>query len=178
MPDPTIRRATAQDAALLAEVGARTFRDAFAQDNTPEDMALHLARVFTPQQMAAELADPQVTCFLVEHDGEAAGYAKLQAGTAPACVDGLAPVEVARIYVDQHVLGRGLGAALMRACLDAARHGGHDVVWLGVWERNARAQAFYRRWGFEDVGVKTFTVGTDVQHDRVMTRALHDAAPR
>ena len=32
----TIRRAVPGDAAALAELGARTFRDAFEADNTPE----------------------------------------------------------------------------------------------------------------------------------------------
>ena len=165
---PIIRHATAQDAMLLAELGARTFYDAFAQDNKPEDVASHIAQTFTPTQLALELADPRSTFFLAQMDGQAVGYAKVHAGEAPACVDGPHPVELARIYVDQTVIGRGVGAALMQACLDEARQDQYGSVWLGVWERNDRAQAFYRKWGFRDIGAKTFTVGQDVQNDRVM----------
>jgi RimJ/RimL family protein N-acetyltransferase len=39
---------------------------------------------------------------------------------------------------------------------------------LGVWERNARAQAFYRKHGFNRVGRQTFVVGSDPQTDDVM----------
>jgi hypothetical protein len=49
----TLRRATAEDATLLAELGARTFRDAFAADNTPDDMAAYLAQAFAPARQAA-----------------------------------------------------------------------------------------------------------------------------
>ena len=176
MPEetPIIRRATTHDATVLAELGARTFYDAFARDNKPEDIDSYVAQAFTPQQMAIELADPGSTFLLAHIDGQAVGYAKVQAGEAPACVDGPRPIELERIYVDQTMIGRGVGAALMRACLDEARQAHYGAVWLGVWERNERAQAFYRRWGFRDVGAKTFTVGQDVQNDRVMMCIVDD----
>ena len=46
------------------------------------------------------------------------------------------------------------------------------MLWLGVWERNPRAQAFYRKSGFADVGSQVFLVGTDAQTDRVMELIL------
>ncbi len=170
MPDetPTIRHATGQDATVLAELGARTFYEAFARDNKPEDIDSYIARAFNPEQMAFELADPRSTFLLAQMNGQAIGYAKLRAGDAPACVDGPRPIELERIYVDQNALGQGVGTALIRTCLDEARQAHYGAVWLGVWERNDRARAFYRKWGFRDVGVKTFTVGDDVQNDRVM----------
>ena len=60
----------------------------------------------------------------------------------------------------------------MRATLDVAAERGADVLWLCVWERNHRAQAFYRKIGFEDRGAKEFILGRDRQTDRVMARAL------
>ena len=174
MPDetPTIRRATGQDATVLADLGARTFYDAFAHHNKPEDIERYIAGAFNLAQMARELADPRSTFLLAQMNGQAIGYAKLRAGDAPDCVDGPRPIELERIYVDQNAHGRGVGAALMRTCLDEARQADYGAVWLGVWERNDHAQAFYRKWGFCDVGAKTFTVGADVQNDRVMMCVL------
>jgi ribosomal protein S18 acetylase RimI-like enzyme len=81
--------------------------------------------------------------------------------------------------VDQAAVGSGIGAALMRAVLDAARRNGRKTLWLGVWERNARAIAFYERWGFEVVGEHVFRLGSDEQTDLIMERAVnaegHDA---
>jgi len=51
-------------------------------------------------------------------------------------------------------------------------------VWLGVWEHNPRAIAFYRKWGFEAVGEHVFVVGTDPQRDLVMTRSALAPADR
>jgi ribosomal protein S18 acetylase RimI-like enzyme len=170
---PTLRLATPTDAALLAELGARTFSDAFASDNRPEDMALYLAKCFGEAQQAAELADPRSTFLLSSLGMAPVGYAKLRAGDdPPGCITGLRPLELQRLYVEQRWLGRGVGDALMRGCLDEARRCSHRVLWLGVWEHNPRAIAFYRRWGFQDVGSHAFVLGREVQTDRLMQREV------
>lgn len=43
-PTLSIRRATIDDASLLAEIGARTFFDTFAKDNTGEEIG-YLSRL-------------------------------------------------------------------------------------------------------------------------------------
>jgi ribosomal protein S18 acetylase RimI-like enzyme len=58
--------------------------------------------------------------------------------------------------------------ALMAGVIQRARRRGATSLWLGVWERNARAQAFYRRHGFGKVGRHTFVVGNDPQTDDVL----------
>jgi GNAT superfamily N-acetyltransferase len=171
-PEVSIRRANASDAGLLAELGARTFEETFAADNNPEDMAAYLAASFSPAQQAGELADPDATFFIAEVGGVAAGYAKLHAGEAAEAVAGAKPVELVRLYVSREWLGLGVGEALMRACVDEARRAGHETIWLGVWERNGRAQAFYRKWNFRAVGEHVFQLGSDPQKDILMERAV------
>jgi diamine N-acetyltransferase len=171
----SIRRATIEDAALVAGLAERTFRETFAPDNRPEDMALHLAQSYGVAQQTAEMSDPAMTTLLVWVDGQAAGYAQLRAGPAPGCVTGSTPIELLRFYVDRPWHGQGVAQALMQAVLDAAGLHGGKTLWLGVWERNARAQAFYRKYGFADVGSQVFVLGTDPQTDRVMARPLAHA---
>lgn len=168
----TIRRATIVDAEMLSALGAATFHSAFAADNDPEDMAAYLAAAFSPAQQAEELADPGATFFVAEIAGQAVGYAKLRANEAPACVTGTKPMELERIYSLKEWIGQGIGEALMRACLEEARRSGYQTLWLGVWERNARALAFYRKHGFRQVGNKIFQLGSDAQTDVVMERTL------
>ena len=60
----------------------------------------------------------------------------------------------------------------MQRCLDEAAARDQRTIWLGVWERNARAIAFYRRWDFADVGSQSFQLGGDLQSDRVMVRRV------
>jgi ribosomal protein S18 acetylase RimI-like enzyme len=171
-PDATIRRANSEDARLLAELGARTFAETFAEENSPEDMAAYLDANFNLERQAAELADPASAFFIAEVGGLAAGYAQLHAGEPEEGVEGSKPVELVRLYVSREWLGRGVGEALMRACVDEARRAGHGTMWLGVWERNGRAQAFYRKWDFREVGEHVFQLGSDPQRDILMERAL------
>lgn len=166
-----VRRATAEDANLLTELGASTFRETFAGDNTAEDMNAYLAANFNAAQQTAELAHPSSTFLIAEVGGAAAGYAKLQAGGAEG-IEGARPIELVRLYASSEWHGRGVGAALMQACLDEARSGGYETIWLGVWEGNPRAQAFYRKWHFQAVGDHVFQLGSDAQRDILMARAI------
>lgn len=157
---------------MLAELAARTFYDAFAETNTPENMQTYMLEAFTVSQLTAELSDPRARFLLAEVDGTPAGYAKLYTGAAPACITGANPIELARLYVEQQYLGAGIGNDLMRACLDEARSLGHQTIYLGVWEHNTRAQAFYFKWNFTVVGSHIFQMGDDPQIDWLMQRAL------
>ena len=168
----TIRYATATDNVLLADLGARTFYDTFAADNTPENMAAYLAASFSPEKQAAELADPSSVFLIAEVEGVVVGFAGLKGGQPPAGITGLRPIEIARIYSRKEWIGYGVGAALMQACLDEAEKRGCDAVWLGVWEYNQRARAFYRKWGFVAVGTQLFQLGDDPQNDLLMQRPV------
>jgi ribosomal protein S18 acetylase RimI-like enzyme len=172
VPALTIRRGTLADAALLSELGARTFSETFAADNTSEDMAAYIATSFNVARQTAELEDPASTFLIAEVDRSAAGYAKLHDGEPEECVEGPKPIELVRLYVLRDWLGRGIGEQLMRACLDEARQAGHETIWLGVWERNGRAQAFYRKWNFRTIGEHIFQLGSDLQRDFLMERPL------
>ena len=167
-----IRAAVATDATALAELAARTFRETFAADNRPEDMAVHIAHAYGASQQQRELVDPNIATLLVEIDGELAGYAQLRSGVAPECVTGEAPVELWRFYIAQPWHGRGVAQALMRRVESEAYRRGGRTLWLGVWERNDRAKAFYHKNGFMDVGSHVFMVGTDAQTDRILIRPL------
>jgi GNAT superfamily N-acetyltransferase len=171
-PDLTIRRGTLADAGLISELGARTFTEAFAADNSPEDLAAYIATSFNVARQTIELEDPGSIFLIAQVDGRAAGYAHLHASEPEKCVEGANPVELVRLYVSRDWLGRGVGEQLMRACVDEGRQAGYKTLWLGVWERNARAQAFYRKWNFRTVGEHMFQLGSDLQRDFVMERAL------
>jgi diamine N-acetyltransferase len=167
-----IRRATEADAAALAEFGARTFYESFAADNTPEDMSKHLASAWHPDLQRREILDPALDTLLAVCGDAFAGFAMVRAGKDPPGVAASNPIELWRFYVDKPWQGRGLARALMDAVESTARGRGARELWLGVWERNQRAQAFYRKCGFEKVGSQIFVVGSDPQTDHVMLRRL------
>jgi ribosomal protein S18 acetylase RimI-like enzyme len=175
---PHIRSATPADAEPLAALAQRTFRDNFAEDNSTEDMEAYFRDAFSRERVCAELAD-QANTFLLAFIGGAAeqpsGYAKLRTGTSDPSVTGPDPVELERLYVDRSAIGHGVGAALLRASLEAARSAGLRTLWLGVWERNARAISFYERWGFVAVGDHVFRLGSHDQRDLILERSVPGA---
>ena len=181
MPDSTqsanpvflVRRATSSDAALLARLGARLFEQAFGDANDPQDIEAYLAGAFSIDLEREMLADPNRVAWIAEDAGNAAiGYAVLRRRSSASGVPGNKPAEVQRIYSERAWHGHGVGEALMQACIDQARAWHCDVLWLGVWEQNPRAIAFYEKKGFRKVGRQTFMLGSDPQQDRVMALRL------
>ena len=172
-----IRSASADDASVLSLFGATTFRDTFERENTSQDMERYLAEAFTPDQQATEIADSAGAVLLAEHisesgDAQLVGYAHLVSGDAPEGVRGAAPLELKRLYVARAWHGRRVAQGLMDAAIDAARARGAQTLWLGVWERNPRAVAFYAKYGFARVGEHTFVLGGDAQTDWIFARPV------
>lgn len=169
---PVARPATDADALTVAMLAERTFREAFGAQNPPDEMERHCREHFGAAIQAREIADAGRVTLLIEVRGEPAGFAQLRWDAPPDCVAGAAPGEIQRFYLLRAFHGAGLAATLMDACFEALRHRGSDVAWLGVWEENPRAIAFYRKRGFDEVGRKTFLLGEDLQRDLVMARPL------
>jgi ribosomal protein S18 acetylase RimI-like enzyme len=163
-----IRRATVDDAAVLAEIAERTFRDTFAKDNTPEDLEAYVASAYGEALQRRELENRDGLALLGEsEDGTLIAYTQMRRVRS---LHG--EVEIVRFYVDRTYHGQGLAQQLMNAAVGAARELGATTLWLGVWERNFRAIAFYAMCGFRDAGSQPFLVGSDLQTDRVMARVI------
>lgn len=173
--DATICPGSLADAAELAAFAARTFEETYAAGNRPDDLRSHLANAYGLTQQAAELADPLVSTILGRVNEELVAYAQVRRNTPPLCVTQAAPIELHRFYVDQRAHGSGLASRLMQAVHQAAHKMQGRNVWLGVWERNPRAIAFYKKEKFADVGSTFYMVGPDKQVDRVLVASVQPA---
>lgn len=175
MVDVTIRSAQPSDAKPLSIVAEATFRQTFAAHNSRRDMDSFCASAYGEAIQAAEIANRGMVTLLAEARDELVGFAQLRWGRTPACVAATAAGEIQRLYVVRDFHGKGIAHTIMDACLEAMASRGSDVVWLGVWERNPKAIAFYRKFGFVEVGEHVFRVGNDPQRDIVMARRLAHA---
>ena len=176
-----IRPARPEDAAALSALAARTFSETFGPYTTPADLAAYLSATYSPERQGAEIRDPAGTVLVVEAtvlegDHTLIGYASLYHSPAPAVVAGPAPLELKRFYIDSPWHGQNVAQALMAEVLRAATSCGAQTLWLGVWEYNTRAQAFYRKYGFQRVGEHVFPVGSDPQVDWLLARSLDVAS--
>ena len=167
-----IRRAEVSDAALLAELAARTFAETYGADNSPENLKAHVVSSYGAAQQADELADPDVRTLLAYRNDKLIGFAQVRRKAAPACVVAEKPVELLRFYLARSAHGTGAAQSLMLRAREAAQELGGRHLWLGVWEKNPRAIAFYLKSGFVKVGSHKFVVGSDIQTDWVLNTAL------
>jgi ribosomal protein S18 acetylase RimI-like enzyme len=174
MPEITLRRAAASDAKALTELSFKTFWDAFADHpkNAPDDLDTYMREAFSVEQIGRELADEKAIFTVAEIDGELAGYSKLLIDNIEPGITATSPIELCRLYSHQKYLGQGVGQTLMDACFEQGRDAGCDVMWLGVWEYNPRAQRFYEKNGFRFVGKHVFQLGADPQTDLLMQLEL------
>jgi diamine N-acetyltransferase len=167
-----IRTCTLHDADRIVSLGIKTFRDTFDEVNTAKNMMLYLNQTFTKKKIQKEIAELGSVFFLAEQGGDAIGYARIRTSKIPKELESERPIEIERLYADKRYLGKRVGYLLMSECLNYAREHGFDTVWLGVWEHNARAIAFYEKWGFKKFGEQIFKLGNDPQTDQLMMRKL------
>ena len=182
MPDPrpgslAIRRAIPDDAAVLHEVAAATFPMASPPDTRREDIDAFIATQLSEARFEDYLADPARIVFLASLDGAAVGYTMLVTGEpydeeAARAVVHRPTVELSKIYVRSEHHRSGVAAELMAASVQAAIDTGARSVWLGVNQRNERANRFYEKQGFRIVGTKHFHVGTRLFEDFVRELSL------
>ncbi|OUM95648.1 MAG: GNAT family acetyltransferase [Thermobacillus sp. ZCTH02-B1] len=175
MQQPIIRKCTIDDAPVIREIGRRTFFETFRGTTSSENMDAYLEKAFNLEQLERELSNPSSEFFLLYDDHaslEPAGYLKINTGGAQTEDMGDDALEVERLYVKREFQKRGFGKMLMTHALDIARRQGKKKVWLGVWEHNDNALAFYKRMGFVQTGSHSFFVGDDEQTDLIMTRTL------
>jgi ribosomal protein S18 acetylase RimI-like enzyme len=165
-----IRRAEEDDALALAVLAEATFRAAFAEATTPSNMLMHCAATYGQALQSAEIRELSRETWVAELDSRLIAYVQLRLDAALPMIRIERAAEIQRFYVDISHHGAGVAQQLMAHILARAEATGFAVLWLGVWERNARALAFYRKWGFEVVGEHTFMLGNDPQRDLLMRR--------
>jgi diamine N-acetyltransferase len=165
------RDARPGDGDALAAMAASSFIDTFAHLYRPEDLTAFLASAFGPEGLPAQIADPayriRVAC-----DGERiVGYAKIGANTLPAPAPADA-AELKQLYVLSDWKGAGVAKALMDWAIESARETGATTMVLSVFSENVRAQRFYARYGFKEIGRNEFRVGDQIDDDRIWMASL------
>ena len=162
-----ILRATPDDAQLISELSAITFFDTFTGTCTDEDMRGFIEQYFNKEQVLSELQNADDFYFIAFVDGRAAGYIRIKEEVSDVeIIKKHKAIELKRIYVLKEYHARKVGAALMNFALNLAAQKNYELIWLGVWEHNERAKAFYKKFGFEDSGVEhPFPIGNTPQTD-------------
>jgi ribosomal protein S18 acetylase RimI-like enzyme len=171
----SVRTCNAKDIETLVALGIKTFRDAFDDFNTTANMMKYINKTFTFKALAEDMKRPGTIYFLAVDDRKPAGYAKISAAPLPDGVDDASALQIERLYAQRQYLGKRVGYMLMKTCVDFAQKKGARTLWLGVWENNSRAIAFYEKNGFRKFGQQSFMLGDDTQTDWLMKKELTHA---
>ena len=161
-----IRKATHDDASLLASISSETFYDTYAEFNTKADMDLFLKQHFDLEILKEEINKSGQEFWFLFLNNDLAGYIFLKENSHTDLP--MEALEIARIYARKKYIGKGLGKKLMQTAIDQAKQKHKKVIWLGVWKQNPNAIQFYQKQGFEIFAEHTFLLGNDLQEDWVM----------
>ena len=167
-----IRKAETADAESLALIGEQTFRETFGAFNTKKDMDEYCTKNFGTRIQQNEIADKNKCTLLCESDNRIAGYVQTNLNAAFGAVADTSQAEIQRFYIVKDLHGKGAAQTLMNAALDTVRRLNIKHVWLGVWEKNPRAIAFYKKFGFEQIGEHVFLLGSDPQRDIILHKTF------
>ncbi len=162
-----IRRATIADAVKLSAISIQTFYDTFINTCTEEDMNTFLKEYFNIKQVKLELNNENDFYYLAELNGKVVGYCRwMEDYTNFPVMKQWKSLELKRIYVLEEFHGKGVAQQLMNFVIQSAQKNQYQVVWLGVWEHNYRAQKFYEKYSFVHSGhTHDFPIGSTAQTD-------------
>ncbi|WP_075617917.1 GNAT family N-acetyltransferase [Paenisporosarcina indica] len=168
----TIKQCTLEDSRELQEISVHTFSETFKDQNSPEHLNDYLERAFNLKQLEQELANRSSQFFFVYINHEVAGYLKVNTDNAQSEAMGDESLEIERIYVKKKFQKHGLGKHLLNKAMEIAMEQKKMKIWLGVWEKNENAIAFYQKKGFVQTGAHSFYMGDEEQVDLIMTKTL------
>lgn len=168
MSPVTIRRAVPSDLPDLVELSVRTFVETFGGSNDPVQLRQYVEENLNPERLGEELGHPGSAFFLATFSGEIAAYMKINRPEAQ--TDEVDPdaLEIQRIYVLDRFKKQGIGRQLIRHAKALAAADCYGAIWLGVWELNHGAIAFYEQMGFQKIGSHSFFLGEEEQTDHIM----------
>ena len=167
-----IKKCNLEDLEILQEISIETFNDTFKDQNSPENMKAYLERAFNLKQLEKELSNISSQFFFVYFNDEVAGYLKVNTNDAQSEEMGDESLEIERIYIRNKFQKHGLGKYLLNKAMEIAMERNKKKIWLGVWEKNENAIAFYKKMGFVQTGAHSFYMGDEEQIDFIMTKTL------
>ncbi|MBS4196647.1 GNAT family N-acetyltransferase [Lederbergia citri] len=168
----SIKKCMFEDLHTLQEISYETFNETFKDQNSPENMKAYLERAFNLKQLEKELSNSSSQFFFVYFNNEVAGYLKVNTDDTQSEIMGDESLEIERIYIRNTFKKQGIGKYLLNNAVEIAMKQNKKKVWLGVWEKNENAIAFYKKMGFVQTGAHSFYMGDEEQVDFIMIKSL------
>ncbi|MER0122182.1 GNAT family N-acetyltransferase [Streptococcus sp. ZJ93] len=163
-----------KDLPLLRKMAMQTFRETFGAFIKEADLEYFYTHDLALETLEKEWENPESAHYFVLHDGQPVGFLKVNWGEAQTEHELEDAFEIQRLYVLQSHQGYGLGKALFEFALEKAVAGQFTWAWLGVWEKNFKAQNFYFKYGFERFGEHEYVTGDTVDIDWLLKKRIRE----
>ncbi len=167
----SIRQCLINELDILQEIGYETFAETYSQINSPEIVHSYLQKAFNTKKLLEELGNAYCNFYFMYLGNELVGYLKINDAPAQTDINDPESMQIERIYVRKKHKAKGLGKILVDYTLQRARK--KKYVWLGVWEKNVNAIAFYKKMGFIESGRHSFQMGDELQSDLLMKKIVN-----
>ena len=167
-----IREAALQDIPAMRQVAISSYADTFAASNSKENMEAFFEEAYNLEKLEEELREQNSRLLLALEGDAQVGFLRLRESGEVVNLLGQNTIELQRLYVLTSAQGKSVGRLLMETAIAYARQKKYEWIWLGVWEKNIRAQRFYENWGFEKFSEHTFWMGDDPQIDWLLKKKL------
>lgn len=161
-----------KDIPKLAGIARQSFHDTYSWGNPKQDMENYMDKYFSEEQLLKEFSNPHSAFYFLTEKGQIQGYLKVNIKDAQTDQILENALEIERIYILKAAQSKGFGKELLAFSIHLAKAKNKQFVWLGVWEHNPKAIAFYQKNGFEVMGTHDFHFGGVAQTDYVMKLKL------
>jgi len=159
------------DVQTLSVIACATFLQTYAHMIAWPDIVAHNRESNSPEYFQ-ELLDEGSAAWRVtiEETKTPIGFALLGKPDLPMELNAT-DIELRRIYILHRFHREGLGRRLLDQVETEARARAAERIVLGVYHENP-TMTWYRRQGFEEIGTRAFTVGTETFHDLILGKGL------
>ena len=167
-----LQKITKNNVQDLQEVSIQTFTETFKDNNSEKSLNDYLNTAYELTKLEKDLENPHSEFYFAYFNNEIAGYLKININDAQSEKMGENALEVERIYIKKSFKRRGIGRHLIETAEQLAKKYQKNLMWLGVWEYNPKAIAFYETLGFKVIGAHSFFMGEEEQTDLIMSKQL------
>ena len=167
-----LQKITKNNVQDLQEVSIQTLTETFKDNNSEKSLNDYLNTAYELTKLEKELENPHSEFYFAYFNNELAGYLKININDAQSEKMGENALEVERIYIKKSFKRRGIGRHLIETAEQLAKKYQKNLMWLGVWEYNPKAIAFYETLGFKVIGAHSFFMGEEEQTDLIMSKQL------
>ncbi|NER82487.1 MAG: GNAT family N-acetyltransferase [Leptolyngbya sp. SIO1D8] len=167
-----LQHVDANSAKQLSQLWAESFHQAYSDVHSVDNLAAYCAENYSLEKAQAVLCNALARCCIAYREDKPVGFYVLMNQSSPAEFPAFT-CELKQIYILASEYGHGLGSRLYQDAIASATEMGSDTLWLCVSSINYRAQAFYRKLGFIELGEgPVINVGSDRLNSLILSKHL------